>query len=230
MHRGGFVSLVSWLALGLLPVSASDVEACSNPAEPWAQLTACTTVIENGEWPGASAAWAHSNRAMAHAALGNHQFAFDDHDKAIALDPLNPRAFNNRATSHAAFRQYDQALADYATALELDPDYATALINRASVYDEMGNASAARADYDRAIVLEERAGRETADLVFLRADMACRMGDAEAAIRDRQPAIENGLFPREQMELLLIAKGYLKDGIGFDDALSAWTTAGCPWR
>ncbi|MEM9044305.1 MAG: tetratricopeptide repeat protein [Pseudomonadota bacterium] len=209
---------------------AETIETCTNPVEPWAQLTACTQIIDGGEWPGPSGAWAYSNRAMAHASLGNHQFAFDDHDKAIELDPLNPRAFNNRATSHAEFRQYEQALSDYAAALELDPNYATALINRASVHDEMGNAAEARADYDRAIALESAAGRPTADLVFLRADMACRMGDAEAAIRDREPAMQSGLFPKEQMELLLIAKGYLKDGVDFDAALVAWTEAGCPWR
>ncbi|MEM8790295.1 MAG: tetratricopeptide repeat protein [Pseudomonadota bacterium] len=235
MQRGNFRRAVGrMLAAGALaaptPALADSVEACANPAEPWAQLSACTEVIDGGEWRGASAAWAHSNRAMAHAALGNHQFAFDDHDTAIRLDPLNPRAWNNRATSHAEFRQYDQALSDYAQALTLDPDYVTALINRASVYDEMKNPKAAHADYDQAIALEAAAGRETADLMFLRADMACRMGEVDASIRDRTPAMEGGLFPRAQMANLLTAKGYLREGGDFDTAFRAWTEAGCPWQ
>lgn len=221
------------LISGLSPSSAraDAVEQCAEAADNWQRLAACTEVIESDVWQGPAGAWAWSNRAMANAALENHLAAFDDHDEALRLDPFNPRAWNNRATSHAAFREYDRALKDYAEALELDPNYVTALINRASVYEETGAPALARSDYTKAIEIEAAAGRPTEDLLFLRADAACRLGEAAPSIRDRQAAFESGLFPRERMAETLRNTGYLKGDLsGFDNALASWSSAGCPWE
>ncbi|MBY8976504.1 tetratricopeptide repeat protein [Rhodobacteraceae bacterium NNCM2] len=218
------------LILGTTPASADMVEDCAGADDPWTRLAACTEVIESGEWTGSRAGWAYSNRAVAHAALKNHLDAFDDHDKAIRLDPRNPRAWNNRATSHAAFREYDRALADYARALSLDPAYVNALVNRASVYDEIGRPADALADYDRAIELDAANGAPTDDLRFLRADAACQLGEVEASIADRMPAFESGRFPRDAMAEVLTNSGYLTGGASFDTALAEWTRAGCPWE
>ncbi|MEM7670849.1 MAG: tetratricopeptide repeat protein [Pseudomonadota bacterium] len=221
---GALTAMISTIAIAGDPVT-DCVEAKDN----WARLAACTQVIESDDWPGASAAWAWSNRAMANAALKNHLAAFDDHNQALRLDPLNPRAWNNRATSHAAFREYDRAVRDYTEALALNPTYVTALINRATVYEETGAFSLARSDYDRAIELEEAAGNPVDDLRFLRADTSCQLGDHAASIADRRPAFESGLFPSERMESTLSQTGYLRAG-GFEAALRAWTEAGCPWE
>ncbi|MEM0924175.1 MAG: tetratricopeptide repeat protein [Pseudomonadota bacterium] len=171
---------------------------------------------------------------MAHAELGNHLDAFDDHNQAIARDPFNPRAWNNRATSHARFREFDRAFRDYDKALELDPTYVNALINRASLAFETGRADEARQNYTSAIELEERAGRDTAGLQFLLADAACALGDVAAAVAGRQPAFAAGLFTRARMAETLEATGYLaagdvKDRQRFDVALTRWTEAGCVW-
>lgn len=226
----GVVALIAFTPNAAL---ADDVEICAKAQEPWARLAACTSVLDGGEWQGARAGWAHSNRAMAHAELGNHNDAFDDHDKAIALDPTNHRAWNNRATSHARFRAYDRAFADYTRALGLDPAYATALINRASLFAEIGQQADARADYDRAIAAEAAAGRDTAALEFLRADVACALGDWEAAVSDRQAALSSGVVDVDQMRETLANTGYLPAGSEAGDdieaALAAWSEAGCPW-
>lgn len=214
--------------------SADPVETCAAAKEPWARLTACSEVIASGDWEGSRAGWAHSNRAMAHAELGNHLDAFDDHNQAIKLDPSNPRAWNNRATSHAKFREFDRAFRDYDKALELDPSYVNALINRASLSFETGRAAEARENYTAAIALEEKAGRDTAGLQFLLADAACALGDVAEATARRTPAFDAGLFTRDRMAETLIATGYLvrsqaKDRTAFDLALTRWTEAGCVW-
>ncbi|MEM9369917.1 MAG: tetratricopeptide repeat protein [Pseudomonadota bacterium] len=229
LHAAGFGAII-WL-FAFSAIAEESVTNCVEAEDHWARLSACTEVIESGEWPGSSAAWAWSNRAMANAALKNHLAAFDDHDQAIRLDPSNPRAWNNRATSHAAFREYDRAIRDYTEALDLDPSYLNALVNRASVYEELGAFDFARADYDRAIVLETASGNPADDLRFLRADAACNLGDSDASILDREAAFSSGLFPKDRMAETLILTGYLKvDGDDFDAALRAWTEAGCPWE
>ncbi|MEM7506584.1 MAG: tetratricopeptide repeat protein [Pseudomonadota bacterium] len=230
--------MVVLLLFAAAPAAAETAQECAGDGDAWSRLSACTDVIEGGDWPGARAAWAYSNRAMAHAELGNHLDAFDDHDTALKLDPGNPRAWNNRATSHARFREYDRAFRDYRRALELDPGYINALINRASLYAETGQPAEAWADYGTAIALEDAAGRDTAGLAFLQADAACQLGEAEDALAGRQPAFENGLFSREEMAATLINTGYLVRGVevetesgraAFDAALERWTLAGCVW-
>lgn len=221
--------LCACLALMPTGVDAGPAELCASAEDPWARLTACTEVIESGSWPGVQAGWAFSNRAMAHAKLGNHLDAFDDHDRAIKLDPFNPRAWNNRATSHADFREYARAERDYTKALDLDPEYTTALINRASLYLEWDKPELARADYDQAIKLEAEAGQSVAWLTFSRADAACAMGDWAAAYEDRLAAFDDGSLPVDLMEETLRQKGYLPEGTGFEAGLEAWSRAGCPW-
>ena len=214
---------------------ADEVETCAGSADPWSRLAACTTVIDSGDWQGARSGWAFSNRAMAHAELGNHLDAFDDHNKAIELDPANPRAWNNRATSHARFREYDRAFRDYAKALELDPAYVNALINRASLAMETGDAARARADYAQAMQIEEAAGRTTAGLAFLKADADCALGDHEISAQGRRPAFDAELFTRAEMAQTLVQTGYLasasrEDPAEFEQALLRWTKAGCVWN
>lgn len=233
------LALLLMLALtGASPTAADDTasdpaERCASAPDAWARLTACGEIIDSADWPGAFAAWAYSNRAMAHSELGNHLAAFDDHDKAIELDGSDPRAWNNRGTSHAAFREYDRALADYRRALELDPDYVTALLNRASLFLELGRAAEARADYDRAAGIEGARGADISIIEFLRADASCRLGDAAASLEDRLNAIAGGAFARTEMRRTLVETGYLRagaeDDASFIAALDRWTQAGCPW-
>lgn len=208
--------------------TADMVSDCASAEDAWARLAACTEVIDSEMWTGRRVGWAYSNRAVAHARLGNDIQAFDDHNRAIELDPSNPKAWNNRATSHAAFGEYDRALADYDRALQLDPGYLNALVNRASLQFEMGKPRDAMADYDRAIELAAARDQAHEDLRFLSADVACKLGLVDQSIADRQPAFTSGTYSREEMTKTLNEAGYVANGDSFDTALRAWTEAGCP--
>lgn len=216
-------------ALRTEPTAAEIAEDCASAhSDPWSRLAACAEIIDSQQWASKRLGWAFSNRAVAQAALGNGLAAFEDHNRAIELDPSNAKAWNNRATSHAAFREYNQALSDYSQAIKLDPGYVNALVNRASVYFETDRADEAKADYDQAIALAIAQRKAHDDLLFLRADAACRLGLIDRSIADRQPALRNGVYPREELARLLRQAGYAAEGEGIDLALRAWTKAGCP--
>src|SRR5262245_37181916 len=52
--------------------------------------------------------------------------ALQSYDRAIALQPDYPEAFNNRRITTQELRRYEEALASYRRALALKPDYAIA--------------------------------------------------------------------------------------------------------
>jgi len=222
-HRGPAALAVVMLAG---PVPAEPVEGCIAAEDPWARIAACTAVIESGDWPGASAAWAYSNRAVAHAALGNPIAAFADHDRAVALDPSDPVALNNRANSHAAFREFDRAMRDYDRALALDPGYVNARFNRAGLRLTLRRFEVAAADY--AAVLERAPDFAAAHLGLAQAH--CGSGAVEASIAARRAAIAAGALSRETVIERLRRTGYLTaaGGADLDAALRRWTEAGCP--
>lgn len=209
------------LSLAATGAGASDVvTACAEAADPWARIEACTTALASGQWPGAAGAWAYSNRAVAHASLGQYQQAFDDHNQAVALDPAQPRVLNNRGNSHADFREWARAIADYTRAIGLDPAYTTAYYNRAGARLALGDAAGARADYDKVLALQPDFAAVLAD----RAVAACAMGDVAASIADRRAALAAGVLDPAALDADLAAKGYGSR----PDPLAAWTAAGCP--
>ncbi len=230
----GSFPLIVWATIALSMIAnfgaakADMVHDCANATDAWSSLAACTKVIESDGWTGKRVGWAYSNRAVAHAELGNSLAAFDDHNQAILLDPTDPKAWNNRATSHAAFREYARALSDYDQALRLDPDYLNALVNRASVHFESGRPLEAVADYDSAIALAVARQEKHDELLFLRADVACELGQVERSLADRKPALESGTFSPERMATTLEDSGYVIGAEGLENALRAWTEAGCP--
>lgn len=222
-----FIRVVSVALLGVVlqtPAAAGMVSDCAGGEDPWRRVEACTEAIASGQWPGASAAWAYGNRAIAYAELGLALEAFEDHDRAIRLDPANPQAFNNRANSHAEFREYDRALEDYSRALRLDPAYANALFHRAGVYLVTGRYGEAAADYARTLELVPGFGPAYLGL----AQAECGAGNADASVAARYEALDAGIPEPGVLEGQLTAKGYLRSGTAFDAALARWTEAGCP--
>lgn len=213
------------LAIGLRGTAAADmVSACAGGEDPWQRVEACTDAIASGRWPGASAAWAYGNRAIAYAELGLPLEAFEDHDRAILLDPSNPQAFNNRANSLAEFREYDRALEDYGQALRLDPSYANAVFHRAGVYLVTGRYDAAAADYSRTLDLVPGFGPAYLGL----AQAECGAGNVSASVAARRAALAAGVPDPAVLNTQLETTGYLRTGISFDTALLRWTEAGCP--
>ena len=222
--------LVLALALLVSPVRAGVLEDCTQTGDWWLRIKACTQAIESGRWPGATASWAYSNRAVAYAALGDYLSAFDDHTDAVRLDPTNASARNNKANTHADFREYKRAIADYSVAIRLRPDYANALFNRAGVYYAVGKNAEAAADYTSVIALLPDFGDAHAG----RAEARCRVGDIEGSVDDRLAAIRFEALTVEGVAGYLQEKGYLDavpeplSGPALRAPLLDWTGKGCP--
>lgn len=201
---------------------------CTQAEDWWLRVRACTEAIESERWQGRALSWAYSNRAVAHAALGDPLAAFDDHDRAVALNPDDATAWNNKGNAHAEFREHDRALAAYGRAIALDPGYVSALYNRAGVHLTVGNNSEAAADYSAAIEAEPDFGEAWAG----RAEAGCRLGDVAGSVADRLVAVRLGALSVDEVAAYLRETSYLGSAAPVPErleaALTAWTAAGCP--
>lgn len=211
------------------PASADVLADCTQDQDWWLRVRACTEAIEGGRWEGPAASWAYSNRAVARAALGDYIDAFDDHERAVALDPANASARNNKGNTHAEFREHARALAEFDRAIALDPGYASARYNRAGVRLTVGDVAGAIEDYSAVIAAEPGFGEAHAG----RAEAACRAGDVAGSVADRLAAVRLGALAPEQVRDYLRQTGYLDAAAaaspaGLEAALTAWTAAGCP--
>ncbi|MEM1298722.1 MAG: tetratricopeptide repeat protein [Pseudomonadota bacterium] len=206
------------------PAAADVVKDCTQKGDWWLRITACTQAIESGKYAGRSAAWAYSNRAVAHVALGQYIQAFDDHREAIKLDPTSATARNNKANAHARFREYDRALEEYSAAIRLKAGYTSAHFNRAGVHVALGQDVEAIADYSAVIKGRPDLGAAYAG----RAEARCRTGDVEGSVADRLSALELGALTSDLIENHLSETGYLRGDVELEEALGAWTRAGCP--
>ena len=61
----------------------------------------------------------YNSRGLAKEAKGDHDGAIADYNRAIELDPKQPRAYMNRGFAKQAKDDVDGAIADYNRALEL---------------------------------------------------------------------------------------------------------------
>ena len=226
--RIGLGALLVWITAG--GSAWADVQSdCTQTDDWWLRIQACTEAIESPRWSGAAGAWAYSNRAVAHAELGNYLSAFDDHEKAVKLNPTDAAARNNKGNSHAQFREYDRAIREYSAAIRLRSGYTNARFNRADTYLAMGDYAAAVEDYS--VVIKDDA--EAGDAWAGRAEARCQLGEAEPSTQDRLQAVRLGVPDISSMAAYLREKGYLStsEASGIEDiapALRDWTFAGCP--
>lgn len=218
------------LTLSAPPALANAQAECTQTEDWWLRIKACSEAIESPRWTGPAAAWAYSNRAVAHAELGNYLSAFDDHRKAVALNPTDPAARNNKGNSHARFREYDRAVSEYSAALQLRPDYTNARYNRADTFLAMGDYPSAIDDYTAVIAADSDAAGAWAG----RSEARCQLRDTAPSLQDRIEALKLGLPALEDMAAYLTETGYLGvDGVAdsvdnLEPALREWTLAGCP--
>ena len=83
-------------------------------------------------------------------ALGDHEGAIADYDKALELNPQYTEAYNSRGNAKYASGDHEGAIADYDKAIECDPQHADAYSNRGSAKDASGDHAGAREDWARA--------------------------------------------------------------------------------
>ncbi|MEL7153844.1 MAG: hypothetical protein AAFN51_08670 [Pseudomonadota bacterium] len=218
------------MLVAVIPSPAfADVQSnCTQTEDWWLRIEACTQAIESPRWSGAAGAWAYSNRAVAHAELGNYLSAFDDHEKAVMLNPSDAAARNNKGISHALFREYDRAIREYSAAIQLRAGYTNAFFNRADTYLAMGEYALAVEDYTTVIA----GNAEAADAFAGRSEASCQLGDTDRSAEDRLQALRLGVPEVSDMADYLTEKGYLGSATGdieqIAPALREWTNAGCP--
>lgn len=217
------------IAMPGLPAVAGVQEDCTQTKDWWLRIQACTEAIETPRWAGAGGAWAYSNRAVAHAELGNYLSAFDDHEKAVKLNPSDAAARNNKGNSHARFREYDRAVAEYSSAIRLKSGYTTAHYNRADTYLAMSDYLNAAEDYS--VVID--ADADAAEAWAGRAEALCQIGDHTNSAQDRLQALRLGVPALPEMASYLFETGYLSvpevGGLSeIETPLTEWTVAGCP--
>jgi tetratricopeptide (TPR) repeat protein/predicted aspartyl protease len=87
-----------------------------------------------------------ARRAAAFAARLDYAHAIEDFDRAIALEPSNPKTFADRGEVRMRSRQTVLAMSDFDQALTLKPDDVSALVLRANLYGDGGDTARARID------------------------------------------------------------------------------------
>ncbi|HRY33762.1 MAG TPA: tetratricopeptide repeat protein [Bacteroidales bacterium] len=84
---------------------------------------------------------------------GNRTAALEDFNRALALQPANPRALANRAALYQELGRTADALTDLNEALKLDPGQYRAMNNRGLLLLAAGENDRALADFNRVIAL-----------------------------------------------------------------------------
>lgn len=162
---------------------------------------------------------ARSNRGNAYLDMQQMQQAIADYDVVLEAEPRNVKTRVNRAIAYASLRQYEKAHADFVLAAEHNPYYDQLYLNRAVFYFETANYDLALQDYHRYLefhpqdhatyhdmaIVHMRKGDNTAAIENVnsaiqmqptrlyyqtRANIYDKMGNAEAAQRDRQTAAQ----------------------------------------
>ena len=125
-------------------------------------------------------------RASAWWALGEHDKALADYDRAIELGYREANAFSSRGIFRAATGKHAEADQDFTSALEKDAKDLASLINRAAAFMALGKPDKAVEDYSTAIGLDEKNGI----LLQQRAIAFKAAGKLEEALKDFDKAIE----------------------------------------
>lgn len=169
------------LAGGARAEEGSDLAVCEGmlggPAE---IVQSCSAAIESGALTDAQLSRAFNNRCAAEVALGRHDRAIADCDRALALDASLSAALVNRGNARDYLGSHDRAIADYDRAIALRPDFAEAWYNRASAFANKRDYARAIADYGEALRLKPDFDRALHD----RARAQAAAGEFAAAIAD----------------------------------------------
>ena len=92
--------------------------------------------------------------AVINSALGRHDAALSNGDRALSLRPDFVEALVNRGIALYDLKRFDEALASYDRAIALRPNNADALVNRGNALGKSRRHSEAVASYDDALTLQ----------------------------------------------------------------------------
>jgi tetratricopeptide (TPR) repeat protein len=127
----------------------------------------------------------YSNRGKAYTELGLYQFAFEDYNKSIRLDPKNAGLYDNRGLTYYKLDQHQHAIEDFNEAIRLKPDYANYYNDRGNSYNKLGQHQSALDDYTKAIHLKP----DYADAYNNRGTTYGKLSQYQRAIEDFNKAI-----------------------------------------
>ena len=89
-----------------------------------------------------------------HRARCEFDWAIEDYNKVIDMNPDNVEAYYNRGVTYHHKGNYDRAIEDYTKTIQLKPDYANAYYNRGLSFDNKGASARAIEDFTRVIQLD----------------------------------------------------------------------------
>ena len=96
----------------------------------------------------------YSNRGNIYKDQKKWDLALADYNKALTLNPNNPRAYIARADVYEERKEWDLALADYNRAIEIDANFAAAYGSRGVFYQTRKQWDLALADFNKAITID----------------------------------------------------------------------------
>ena len=96
----------------------------------------------------------YTRRGEAWRLQGNLQRSLDDHNKAIALNPLDGEAYNNRALTFKDLGKLAEAIADCDQAIVLNKNSDFAYVTRGLILQLQGNLFRSLTDLNKAVELK----------------------------------------------------------------------------
>ncbi|RNJ50394.1 tetratricopeptide repeat protein [Methylocystis hirsuta] len=133
---------------------------------------------------------AYSNKCYTYNYLRDYEHAIGECNKAIALDPRQPRYFIGRGNAFLNSGNNRKAEADYRTARELNPDDQSALVGLAAVLQKHGDYSAALKLLDQIKLDREDAPTALNNRCWYRAISTSNRSELEIALRDCDQALK----------------------------------------
>jgi serine/threonine-protein kinase len=118
-------------------------------------------------------------------ALGRHEEARAEIDKAHELDPFSRSINFNIGARFADARRFDEAIAQYRRVLEMEPSHPVTHVGLAQAYEAKGMYAEAIEEYRTADVLLEKESAETAERKAAALTQALKTGGAQGYWRKR---------------------------------------------
>ena len=128
---------------------------------------------------------AYNNRGAAYFKEGELDWAVQDYDTAIVLNPEHATPYYNRGVIYSRRGNLDRAIQEYDEAIKLKPNHAHAYYNRGVAYSRRENFDRAIQEYDEAIKLKS----DYADAYINRGTAYAGKGEFGRAIQDYDRAI-----------------------------------------
>ena len=184
------VCLLAAIAAPAQAQSNANAEICAaddaSAFSPEQRIAACTALIEAAKDKPQDLAAALVNRGAAYWYVNKMKAAFDDLDRAVALDPKNARAFRERSNANRTSGRLDRALSDANTAVRLDPNDPKAFDFRGNVFNNNRQYDRAIEDYNEALRLDPKYAQAFMD----RGVANYFKEDYQAAIKDYDESIK----------------------------------------